>query len=267
VLVLNAGHVWVNMVSECIECGRGIENSCSKMIGTYNGKYADGQQTQGGYANKWRGNSNFVFNIPSAISSSEAAPLLCAGATVYSPLARHAKPGQKVGVIGLGGLGHLAIQFAAKMGCHVTAISSSESKREDTLKLGATDYLNWRDEKQLAAAKRKFDVIICTVTELKPEDYDRYISLLNIYGKYIMVGLPDGGKVTFSLFGLIRCQGEFIGSLIGSRQEIRDMLEFAAKHNVRPWIEKMPLSQVGDAMQKMRENKMKYRLVLQPDQL
>jgi len=246
----------------CDNCKSGNENHCRAAIGTYNGKYPDGEHSQGGYASSKRFDQYFCFHIPENITSAEAAPLLCAGATTYSPLARYkVGPGKKVGVIGIGGLGHLAVQFAAKMGAEVVAISSSASKREAAARLGASDYINMQDE---AAQKRhagSFDVIISCANPPKME-YDAYLKLCKLDAYFVLVALPED-VISFKPFTLTGTRVHVVGSSIGNHQEIEAMLQFCSKNNVRPWIELLPMSQVNEGIRKVKENDVKFRVVLE----
>ena len=170
---------------ECYECKSGNQNHCSrKQLWTYNSKYPDGQLTQGGYADRIRCDAAFAFLLPEAISSAEAAPLMCAGVTTYAPLARAiTRKGMRVGIIGVGGLGHLGIMWASKLldgSAEVTAISHNSKKKEEALKLGATRFLDTGDKEQMKAHARYFDYILCTANG-KGQDYSNWIRSDNAY--------------------------------------------------------------------------------------
>ena len=240
------------------------EQHCNNpgMIGTYNGKYPDGERTHGGYADMKRFDAHFAFKIPDAIKSAEAAPLLCAGVTVYAPLARFkAGKGKKVGVVGIGGLGHLAVQFAAKMGAEVIAIGNSPGKADLAKKLGATEYITPKDEEAWNRHKGTLDLVIHTANG-KGMDWSKYFSLAALDAHYVVVAAPED-EMNFRSFALILSRVNIVGSLIGSTAEIKEMLEFAGKHDVRPLIEVLPMSQVNEGIRKVNENDVKFRVVLE----
>jgi alcohol dehydrogenase (NADP+) len=250
--------------AKCRGCGTGNENHCAvHNIGTYNGKYDDGERSQGGYADYKRFNANFAFKIPDALPSAEAAPLLCAGATVYSPLKRYgAGPGKKVGVIGIGGLGHLAVMFAAKMGADsVVAIGRSKGKAEEAKKLGATEYISIEDEEAYKKHKHSLDIIICCANG-NGMDYDKYLMLGALDAYFVLVALPEE-ELKVKPFTLMGSRVHMVGSSIGNLSEIKEMLQFAADHDVKPVIELLPMSQVNEGIRKVKENDVKFRVVLQ----
>ncbi|KAI8142405.1 chaperonin 10-like protein [Fennellomyces sp. T-0311] len=248
----------------CKECNSDQENLCrNNMVQTYNGRWSNGDKTYGGYADKWRGNQRFVFKIPDDMSNELAATFFCAGVTTYAPLKRHGvSMGSRVGVIGVGGLGHYAIQWARAMGAEVLVISSSDRKREDAKALGATDYVVVSDTKGLADRAGTLSHMICT-NFANNWEWSQQLSLLEPNGKFIMVAAPETPLTNISAFSFIQHQISFSGSLIGSPKDIRDMLEFAAKTGVKPWIQKYPMTQVADAVQAMRDGKARYRFVLE----
>lgn len=176
--------------SDCDACGQNKQNICSNVLGTYDGFYPDHQQTQGGYAERIRVCETFAFKLPDGIDSEVAGPLMCAGVTVYAPLVRcGVKSGMKVGVVGIGGLGHLGLQFAAALGAEVTAISHSSRKKDDALKLGAKHFIETQNADQVKQHAREFDVILCTANGAK-NNYQEWISMLAPRGRFIMVGMP-----------------------------------------------------------------------------
>jgi len=248
---------------KCTNCQNGVENHCiNGNIGTYNGKYPDGERSQGGYASAKRFDSHFAFKIPENISSAEAAPLLCAGATTYSPLKRYAAgPGKKVGVVGIGGLGHLAVQFAAKMGAEVVAISQSAAKQEMAKQMGATDYIVMTDDAQVKRHERSLDIVICCANGQDME-YGKYLSLCKLDSHFVLVALPED-VLKIKPFELLRYRANVVGSSIGSQKEIEEMLQFSSKNDVRPWIELLPMSQVNEGIRKVHENDVKFRVVLE----
>lgn len=250
----------------CEECKGGWQQHCRvSMVGTYNGQYPDGQVSQGGYSEKVRINENFVFPIPKEISSAEAAPLMCAGTTVFSPLKRFVtKSGMKVGIVGIGGLGHLGVMFGAKLhggDIEVTAISHNAKKREEALKMGAKAFIDTSDEAQVKAAFRKFDFILSTANG-SDMDTKQWLSMVKLGCTLCSVGAPE---TPFSIapFSLLGAQVNFTASMIGSISEIKEMLAFAVKHDVRPVIERMPMDKANDGIKKVREGTARYRVVLE----
>jgi D-arabinose 1-dehydrogenase-like Zn-dependent alcohol dehydrogenase len=246
----------------CKECRTSTENCCKKGVFTYNAQYPDGHKAYGGYAAAWRGPSEFAFKIPDSLPSAEAAPLLCAGVTVFAPLKRHMKPACTVGVVGIGGLGHLALQFAKALGSsQVTAITSTARKAKDAVALGADRILESSNPEQMAAARGSIDLIICTVSSHQIV-WESYLSLLSTNGKLVILGVPEQ-PITLNVAALIFSQVSMVGSLIGSPAEIEEMLEFAAKKKVLPWIQKAPMSQVNEALTNVRNNNVRFRYVLE----
>lgn len=256
---------------ECPECKAGWQQHCRKPNGsilTYNSKLPDGQVTQGGYADHIRLDHRFAFHIPNGLSSSEAAPLLCGGVTVYAPLSRGLKtPGMKVGVIGIGGLGHLAVKFAAKLldgNLEVTAISQSNKKREAALAMGAHKYLDMSDDAAVAAHYRHFDYVICTV-DGKGINWDKYFTLMNFDSTFCIVGV-SGENMNFNLFSILGSRCTITTSGIGSIDEIKDMLSFAEKHHVIPILEHLPMSEANVGLKKVRDGTARFRVVLENKQ-
>ena len=251
-----------NSCHQCATCNSGNENVCPKSTFTYNSKHPEGHPSYGGYADQVIVPAPFVFQIPTEISSAEAAPLLCAGVTVYSPLKKYMGPSSRVGVVGIGGLGHLALQFAKALGAsQVVAITSSAKKVVDLTKLGATKVLVSSDADAMAKGKRTLDLIICTANQFDI-NWEGYLSLLDVNGKMVILGVPEQ-KVHLSLSSLIYAQVSLVGSLIGAPHVIQEMLEFAAKSGVRPWIQVAPMAQVNESIAKVRANNVKYRFVLE----
>ncbi|ODQ50781.1 NADP-dependent alcohol dehydrogenase [Saitoella complicata NRRL Y-17804] len=247
----------------CSPCKTHSEPYCEKgMVGTYNGVYPDGSKSTGGYADYARVPSHFCIPIPEGLESEVAAPMMCAGVTVYSPMKdAEVGPGKKVGVIGIGGLGHFGILFAKAMGAEVTAISRSRRKEEDARKMGVTDFIATGEENWQKGHTKEFDVLLCTVSEADMPFGD-YLSLLKLRGTFIVVGLPEEG-VTLRPGALIRNNAKIVGSLIGSPQTIREMLELAAKSGVKSWVQKYDLENVNQAVKDMEDGKATYRIVLE----
>jgi len=252
---------------ECVECAAGYANHCrtNQLIWTYGCKYPDGQVSQGGYANRVRCQGDLAFVIPDSISSAHAAPLMCAGVTVFAPLVRWVtRPKMRVAIIGIGGLGHLGVLFARKLhngSCHVTAVSHNSKKREEALAMGADSFLDTSDENALKAAFRSFDVVIATANG-KGQDWENWMSTVALHGTFCVVGLPED-KIAFNVFSLTTGEINFTGSGIGSPDEIRHMLKFAAEHNVRPIIENLPMDQANQGLKRVREGTVRFRVVLE----
>ncbi|KAK1946186.1 putative formaldehyde dehydrogenase AdhA [Phytophthora citrophthora] len=214
----------------------------------------------GGYADYVRVNSNFAFKIPDNIPSASAAPLLCAGVTVCTPLKHNVKPGDRVGVIGIGGLGHLAIQFFHALGATPVAFSRSANKEKEIRALGAEEFYNLSDPKDQQKAISSVNVLLLTA-DTTNMPYNTYLSLLKKRGTFIMVGVPND-EVKFKPMLEVAKGIKWVGSLIGI-QDIKDMLELASEKNVRATVQQMPMSKVNDGIAMMREGHVRYRVVLE----
>jgi len=249
---------------DCEECANGSENHCPNMIGTYNGKYPDGSKSYGGYSDYCRAPSHFVFKIPSAITSADAAPMLCGGITLYSPLKKNGcGPGKKVGIIGIGGLGHFGILYAKALGADkVTAISRTGAKKADAMKLGADDFIATKDDPDWSTHHaRSLDLIVSTVSS--PDmPLEEYLMLLRTNGQFIQVGAPEDKMPAFNAFSLIAKGCKIGGSAIGAPHEIEDTLELTVKKGVKPWIQERGLKEANQAVVDMGGNKARFRYVL-----
>ncbi|TMW61723.1 hypothetical protein Poli38472_010786 [Pythium oligandrum] len=245
----------------CKPCATDKDSHCSQAVYTYNSKYADGQSAQGGYAEYIRVLSDYAFKIPDTLPSDATAPLLCAGVTVYTPLKQYVKPGQRVGVVGIGGLGHIALQFIRALGAQPVAYSHSPSKEEQARELGAVDFINLSKPEDIARARRSVDVLLVTA-DAKGQPYDAYLSTVAVGGTMVMVGAPSD-DMKFSPFSLITGAVSVVGSLIGGIKDTKDMLELAAKANVRPVIQKLPMSEVNKGIKMVDEGRVRYRVVLE----
>ncbi|KAJ5162507.1 NADP-dependent alcohol dehydrogenase 7 [Penicillium capsulatum] len=254
----------LNHDGKCEACAQGQEQFCTRMVGTYNGTYANGGKSYGGYSLYNRSPSHFVIKIPDAISSAAAAPMLCGGITTYSPLKQHGcGPGKSVGIVGVGGLGHFAVLFAKALGADkVVAISRKANKKEDALKLGADEYIATDDDAEWAQHHaRSLDLIISTVSSSKMPLVG-YCQLLRPRGTLVQLGAPEDGGLELPAFALIAKGIKLAGSIIGSPDEIREMLELAAAQNLQPWIEERPMKEANQAIQDMDAGKARYRYVL-----
>ncbi|OJJ60724.1 hypothetical protein ASPSYDRAFT_42494 [Aspergillus sydowii CBS 593.65] len=254
----------VGRFGDCPECAMGWENYCShKFVGTYNSVHYNGWKSYGGYALYNRVPSHFAVKIPDAIPSAEAAPMLCGGVTLYSPLKHNnCGPGKRVGIIGVGGLGHFGVLFAKALGADkVVAISRKTGKSEDALKMGADLYIATDDEPDWATKyTRSLDLIVCTVSSTKMPMAE-YVGLLATNGSFVQVGLPEDGQLNAPVANLKR-RLKMESSLVGSPDEIREMLALVAEKGVKPWIEEVPMKDANKAIVDMHEGKARYRYVL-----
>ncbi|KAI9730440.1 MAG: hypothetical protein M1834_005950 [Cirrosporium novae-zelandiae] len=249
---------------DCEECSAGVEQYCSHRVNTYASKYPDGSVSYGGYADYARVPSHFVFKIPDAIPSEEAAPMLCGGVTVYAPLEKNGcGPGKRVGIIGVGGLGHFGVMFAKALGADkVVGISRRSDKRKDVLEMGADEYIaTSEDADWFKKHAGSLDLIVCTVSSPKMP-FSEYLSLLDTGGKFIQVGAPEDLIPAFSVFQLILKGISIGGSIIGSPEQIKRMLDLAAKKGVHTWVNKKPMKEANQAIVEMEEGKARYRIVL-----
>ncbi|KAI4283124.1 MAG: hypothetical protein L6R38_002388 [Xanthoria sp. 2 TBL-2021] len=251
---------------DCEECSNGVENHCQNIgkTNTYDDRYPDGSKSYGGYADYWRGPSHFVFKIPEQISSEDAAPMLCGGITLYSPLKRNGcGPGKKVGIIGIGGLGHFGILYAKALGADkIVAISRKANKKDDALKLGADEYISTDEDSKWAEHHAKsVDLLISTVSSPNMP-LEQYLQLLRVHGTFIQVGAPEDRLPAFNAFALIAKGAKIGGSAIGAPGEIREMLDLTVKKNVKAWINARPLKEANQAVVDMGANKARYRYVL-----
>jgi uncharacterized zinc-type alcohol dehydrogenase-like protein len=252
---------FVDSCRECEPCRDGEEQYCEKgMTGTYNSfERGTKNPTYGGYSTRITVDEAYVVRIPDALPLDAAAPLLCAGITTYSPL-RHfgVKPGDKVAVVGLGGLGHMGVKLAKAMGAHVTVLSHSPKKREDALKLGADDVVITSDEGAFKANARRFDFILDTVSAT--HDYNDYLNLLRKDGTMVLVGLPDPAPLDAGY--LISKRRRLAGSLIGGIRETQEMLDFCAEHGLAADIEVIRMQDINEAYERMLKGDVRYRFVI-----
>ncbi|KAJ4714585.1 putative Alcohol dehydrogenase [Melia azedarach] len=252
----------VGSCHSCENCASNLENYCRKMILTYGATYYDGTTTYGGYSDLMVADEHFVIRIPDGIPLDACAPLLCAGITVYSPLRFYGldKPGMHVGVVGLGGLGHVAVRFAKAMGVKVTVISTSPSKKEEAIEnLGADSFVVSRNQDEMQAAMSTMDGIIDTVSA--PHPLLPLISLLKTSGKLVLVGAPEK-PLELPVFPLLMGRKIVAGSCIGGMQETQEMIDFAAKNKVTAEIEVIPIDYVNKAMERLAKAEVRYRFVI-----
>jgi uncharacterized zinc-type alcohol dehydrogenase-like protein len=258
---------FVDSCRQCEACRAGEEQHCENgMSATYNGYERDGlkldrsRPTYGGYSTRITVDENYVVRIPKGMPLDRAAPLLCAGITTYSPL-RHfgVEAGDRVAVVGLGGLGHMGVKIAHAMGAHVTVLSHSPGKREDALKLGADDFLATKDAAVFQANAKRFDFILDTVSA--PHDYNACLNLLRRDGTMVLVGAPDE-PAALQPFSLIVGRRRLAGSLIGGIAQTQEMLDFCASHGIASDIELIRVEQINDAYERMIRGDVRYRFVI-----
>jgi uncharacterized zinc-type alcohol dehydrogenase-like protein len=242
----------------CPECKAGLEQFCPNFALTYN--FPDkhlGGVTYGGYSDSIVVDENFVLRVPSNLDLAGTAPLLCAGITTYSPM-RHwgVTKGKKVGVVGLGGLGHMAVKFAHTLGAHVVVFTTSASKKDDALRLGADEVVLSKDANQMAKHAGSFHFILDAVAA--SHDINAYINLLARDGNITMVGAPDT-PFPVNVFGLLFRRRSFSGSLIGSIAETQEMLDFCGKNNITADVEVIPIQKINEALDRLGKSDVKYR--------
>lgn len=240
---------------ECEWCVRGETQLCMEIEKT------TVMEPYGGFSTSVIADHRFVYPLPQGLPSEDAAVLMCAGLTVYSALCTHlTTPGLKLAVVGIGGLGHLAIQFARAFGCHVTAISSSPGKMEEAHGFGAEHFLDANDKASMRAAAFDFDLVLCTANA--GIHWELLLSAIKKRGKMILLGFPD---VAFNSTDLVAHELMLVGSLIGNPSMMRAMLSFAQQHQIKPEVELMPMSHVNAAIEKVLQNQARYRIVLVND--
>ncbi|WP_237043996.1 NAD(P)-dependent alcohol dehydrogenase [Aquipseudomonas alcaligenes] len=254
----------VDSCRHCASCNESLEQYCeSGFTGTYNGPVFGGENTFGGYSQHIVVDQRFVLRIshtdPAQLAA--VAPLLCAGITTYSPLRQwKVGPGQKVGIVGLGGLGHMGVKIAAAMGAHVVLFTTSPNKREDALRLGASDVVVSKNAEEMAAHAGSFDFILNTVAA--PHDLNPFLNLLKRDATLCLVGAPDSPHPPADVFGLIFKRRRIAGSLIGGIAETQEMLDFCAEHGIVSDIEMIPMQSINEAYERMLKSDVKYRFVI-----
>ncbi|MFJ5776054.1 NAD(P)-dependent alcohol dehydrogenase [Streptomyces sp. NPDC093094] len=252
----------VDSCRTCDNCRAGLEQYCTGggMVGTYNALDRNGEPTLGGYSEKIVVDENYVVRIPDGLKLDEAAPLLCAGITLYSPL-RHwgAGPGKKVAILGMGGLGHMGVKIAHALGAEVTVLSQSLRKKEDGLKLGADHYFATGDPKTFEELAGTFDLIVSTVSA--PLDLGAYLALLKTDGALVNVGAPEE-PISLNLFSVIGNRKTLAGSMIGGIAETQEMLDFCAEHGFGAEIELIRAEEINEAYERVLDSDVRYRFVI-----
>ncbi|HSV14520.1 MAG TPA: NAD(P)-dependent alcohol dehydrogenase [Tepidisphaeraceae bacterium] len=252
----------VDSCRECESCRDGEEQYCDRgeCVLTYNSRYKDGTPSYGGYSNQIVVDEAFALRISPKQNLAAVAPLLCAGITTYSPLKYwNVSKGQRVGVVGLGGLGHMALKLAHSFGAHVTQFTTSPGKEQDAIRLGADEVVLTRDPESLKKLAGSFHFIIDTVSAL--HDINLYLSLLRRNGNLTLVGAPDK-PMAVGAFPLIMKRRSFSGSAIGGIRETQEMLDYCAEHNIVSDIELTPIQRINEAYERMLRNDVKYRFVI-----
>ena len=253
----------VDSCQDCSACNDGLEQYCERgFTGTYNAPdRKTGENTMGGYSDKVVVDEKFVLRIPKGLDLAGAAPLLCAGITTWSPLKHwNAGPGKKVGIVGLGGLGHMGVKLGAALGAHVVLFTSSPGKRDDGLRLGAKEVVVTKDAEAMKKMAGKLDLIIDTVSAA--HNLDPEIACLKRDGALVLVGAPEHPHPSPTIFNMIFGRRSLAGSLIGGIKETQEMLDFCGKHGITSDIEKIPMEKINDAYERMLKQDVKYRFVI-----
>jgi len=253
----------VDSCRNCPSCGEGLEQYCENgFIGTYNGSaFGGSENTLGGYSDTIVVDEKYVLRISHTDNLAAVAPLLCAGITTYSPLRQwKVGPGQKVGVVGLGGLGHTAVKIANAMGAKVVLFTTSPDKKDDALRLGASEVVISKNRAEMAAHANSFDFILNTVAA--PHDLDAFVNLLKRDATMTLVGAPASPHPSPSVFGLIFKRRRIAGSLIGGIAETQEMLDFCAEHSIVADIEMIRMDEINQAYERMLKSDVKYRFVI-----
>ncbi|MBI1823325.1 MAG: NAD(P)-dependent alcohol dehydrogenase [Nitrospirae bacterium] len=253
---------FVDSCRRCEACNQNLQQFCANgMSLTYNGLEQDKKTpTQGGYSNRIIVNEEYVYRIPGNLPLDAAAPLLCAGITLYSPLTRwKAGPGKNVGIIGLGGLGHMGVKLAHALGANVTVLSHSLKKLEEGKKLGADHSYATTDPETFTKLSGTFDLMVCTVSA--GINWNPYLDLLKTDGTMVVVGVPEK-EIPISAFSLIMRRRNLAGSLIGGYKETQEMLDFCGKHSITSEIEVIPIQKVNEAYERVLKSDVRYRFVI-----
>ncbi|MFP3249888.1 MAG: NAD(P)-dependent alcohol dehydrogenase, partial [Paraburkholderia sp.] len=256
----------VDSCRTCPSCAEGLEQYCENgFVPTYNGvDRVSGDLTFGGYSTQLVVDEAFVLRVPENLDPAGVAPLLCAGITTYSPLRQWgAGPGKKVGIVGLGGLGHMGVKLARAMGAHVVLFTTSQSKIEDAKRLGAHEVVISKNPQEMEAHANSFDLIINTVAA--PHDLNPFLNLLRRDGTMTLVGAPEHDHPSPQVFNLIFKRRRLAGSLIGGIAETQEMLDFCGEHGITSDIELIPMQKINDAYERMLKSDVKYRFVIDLD--
>ncbi|HEX5549569.1 MAG TPA: NAD(P)-dependent alcohol dehydrogenase, partial [Nitrospira sp.] len=257
---------FIDSCRTCSACREGLEQYCDAgMVLTYSSRDKNGTVTQGGYSTQIVVDERYALKMPAALSPAGSAPLLCAGITTYSPF-RHWGVGKyhKVAVLGLGGLGHMAVKIAHALGTEVTVFSTSEAKRVDAKRLGASDFVVSTEPNNLARLRRHFDFVLDTVSAV--HDYNAYVQLLKTDGTMILVGAPEH-PAPLEPFPLIMHRRSIAGSVIGGIRETQEMLDFCAEHHIESDVETIPIQRVNEAYERVVRGDVRFRFVIELNSL
>jgi uncharacterized zinc-type alcohol dehydrogenase-like protein len=252
---------FVDSCRQCAACEAGEEQYCRRGVSfTYNSREQDGQTpTYGGYSTRITIDESYVVRIPEGIPPERAAPLLCAGITTYSPLRRFGvSPGDRIAIVGLGGLGHMGVKLGKAFGAHVTVLSHSPGKRDDALKLGADDFIVTREAEAFTQNAGRFSFILDTVSAT--HDYNAYLNLLGLDGTMVLVGLP--GPIPLAAWPLVTGRRRLAGSMIGGIRETQEMLDFCGNHGVAADVEVIPMQNINEAYERTLKSDVRYRFVI-----
>ncbi|KAJ1689116.1 hypothetical protein LUZ63_013271 [Rhynchospora breviuscula] len=252
---------YVNSCKDCERCSKFLEVHCKKVVFTFNGIDYDGTITKGGYSSLIVVHERYCFKIPDGYPLEFAAPLLCAGITVYKPMMHHKmnQPGKSLGVVGLGGLGHMAVKFGKAFGLNVTVFSTSESKRDEAINiLGAEKFVLSSDTQQMQEMESKLDFIVDTAAGDHP--LDPYLNMLDVHGIMVLVGFPS--EIKLSPISLSIGARNLAGSVTGGTKDTQSMLEYCAAHKIYPKIELIKINYINEALERMIKNDVKYRFVI-----
>ncbi|MDH5576226.1 MAG: NAD(P)-dependent alcohol dehydrogenase [Nitrospirota bacterium] len=257
---------FVDSCRSCLSCTKGLEQYCEAgMILTYNGLDKNGQPTYGGYSSHIVVNELYLLKVPQPLAPEGVAPLLCAGITTYSPLRQWGVgKGHRLGVVGLGGLGHMAVKFGKAFGAEVTVFSRSDTKRSEAERLGATDFAATSQEGTFSRLARQFDFIIDTVSGV--HDYNAYLDLLKTDGTYIVVGAPSE-PISIGAFPLILRRRRMVGSLIGGIRETQEMLDFCGEQGITSDVEVIKIQQINEAYERVLRGDVRFRFVIDMESL
>lgn len=251
----------VDSCRECEHCRAGLEPYCGEgQVLTYNGLGRDGKYTQGGYSEKIVVDEGYVVRIPDSMPLESAAPLLCAGITLYTPL-RHWKagPGTRVAIVGFGGLGHVGVAISAALGAHTTVLDLTIDKREDAIRLGADDFRLTTDPSVFEEFASGFDLILSTVPANL--DYDSFLGMLALNGTLVNLGVPKN-PITLDVFSLLRNRRSLAGTLVGGIAETQEMLDYCAEHGINAEVEIVSADQIDDAYDRVCSGDVRYRFVI-----
>jgi alcohol dehydrogenase (NADP+) len=251
----------VQTCGTCASCRAGHEQHCSgQRVSTYSSRDREGQPTYGGYSEKIVVDETFAVRIPASLPLQNAAPLLCAGITTYAPLKRWGTgPGTRVGIVGFGGLGHVAVQISRALGARTTVFDLDPGKRDDALRLGAARYVTTTGTGTFTELARSLDLIICTVPARL--DLDAYLGMLDVSGTFVMIGMP-GGRVSIDPMSLIAGQRAIAGSRIGSLAQTQEMLNFCAGHGIGAEVEVIDADDLGTAYSRLKTGDVRFRFAL-----